>query len=168
MYQLVFEIGRKAIELSRFRYNYYVLTHFSQQCPILNDCGFLSFFFEVFIHSLVCGSWKAGLGKVAEPSADTEEEVTHWSLVLALRKTIWRTLLRLKAITIHGLHLQGFCKESVEPSPGGPLVQLSTKCNTFHDMANIIVRPLREQSATSLSRQPIFYPRQTFSEEISQ
>lgn len=156
MYQLVFMIVRKAIELSRFRNSYCVLTHFSQQCPILDDCSFLSIFFEVFMHSLwpvlVCRSCKTGLGKVAEPPTETAEEVTHWSLVLALRKTIWGTLLRLKAITMCVLHLQGFCKESVAPSPGGPLVQLSTKCNTFHDMAKIIVQPLCEWPTTSQSR----------------
>ena len=40
MYQLVFKIVRRTIELSRFRYSYDFLTHFSLRGPILNGCSF--------------------------------------------------------------------------------------------------------------------------------
>lgn len=67
MYQLVFEIVRRTIELSRFRYSYAFLTHFSQWGPVLNDCSFscssLKYDSQPVWPALVCRSWEMVLGK---------------------------------------------------------------------------------------------------------
>lgn len=107
-HQLVFKIVRRAIGLSHFRYSYHFLTHFSSWWPIFNGRCSSHFSFKYYSQLwpvLVCRSWKVGLGKVEEPS-DTVWRVR--SLVPALHKIIWWTLLRLKVITTQVHRLQEF------------------------------------------------------------
>ena len=76
-YQLVFEIVRRAIELSRFRYSYGFLTHFSQWWPILNDCSFSHFSLKYCSQLVACPGlqeFESGSGKGWRAPTDTMQE----------------------------------------------------------------------------------------------
>lgn len=121
-YQLVFEIVRRAIELSRFRYGYDFLTHFSQWWPILNDCSFSHFSLKYCSQLVACPSlqeFESGSGKGWRAPWHSARRLGHWSQHF----TRW---------------YDGLCKDykqspfacfihkNLGTFPRGPLVQLST------------------------------------------
>lgn len=113
MYQLVFEIARRTIELSRFRNSYGFLTHFSRWGPILNGCSFSRSSLKYDSQPV---PWFAGVGKWfwGRLKAFSHSTRKVRLLVPVFRKIIRWALLRLQAMTVHGL-----CSQESQNFPQG-------------------------------------------------
>lgn len=157
MYQLVFEIVRRTIELSRFRYSYAFLTHFSRWGPVLNDCSFSRSSLKYDSQPVAC----PGLQELENGSGEGWIALSHSTrkvrpVLRVFHQITWWNLLRLQAMTIHGLRSQG--SQNLPQGFSGPTFHL---LQHLHATANNC--PVFKWTDTTLQgRQPIFHPGKTF------
>lgn len=163
MYQLVFEIARRTIELSRFRNSYGFLTHFSRWGPILNGCSFSRSSLKYDSQPVPCSGLQElenGSGEGWKPSHTAQERLGYCPCV-----SQDNTVGFVKA-TGNDCSRALFTRIS-ELSPG-VLWSNFPPVQHLRDTANKCPGFKWTDTTTLQGRQPIFHPGENFPEEIFQ